>query len=112
MSPGMMTSRNQGGFGPRFRGQGYGRIAPPTARNRDYGARSSIPDMRQRFTVNDDGSVTLDPGDRLTVTIGEDGGATVTVAAPEDEAPEAAEASPGRVSGGHVKMTRYYTHLS
>ena len=81
-----MTARNHGGFGPRFHGHGYGQIAPPL-RNRDYSARS-IPDIRQRFSVGGDGSVTLDPGDRLTVTIGEDGVATVTVAAPEDEAAE------------------------
>ena len=87
MSPGMMTSRNQGGFGPRFHGQGYGRIASPTARNREYSARS-IPDIRQRFTVGDDGSITLDSGDRLTVEIGEDGVATVSVASPEGEASE------------------------
>jgi hypothetical protein len=86
MSPGMMTSGNHGGFGPRFHGHGYGRIAPPL-RSRDYSARS-IPDIRQRFSVGDDGTVTLDPGDRLTIEIGEDGVATVSVASPEDEASE------------------------
>jgi hypothetical protein len=94
MSPGPLTSRQHGGhgFGPRYHGFGYGRIAPPTVRNRDYGARS-IPDMRQRFSVGSDGSITLDPGDKLTVAIGEDGVATVIVATPEDEAEPASEPS-------------------
>lgn len=88
--PDMMTSRNHGGFGPRSHGHGYGygygRIAPPL-RNRDYSGRS-IPHIRQRFTLGDDGLITLDPGDRPTVEIGEDGVATDSVASPEEEASE------------------------
>ena len=85
MSPGPPLRGSRRGFGPRFHGHGFGRIAPPL-RNRDLGRL--IPDIRQRFTVGDDGSITLDPGDRLTVEIGEDGVATVSVASPEDEASE------------------------
>jgi hypothetical protein len=89
MSPGPLTSRQHGGhgFGPRFHGYGFGRIAPPL-RNRDFGGGRINPDIRQRFTVGDDGTVTLDPGDRLTIEIGEDGVATVSVASPEDEVSE------------------------
>ena len=75
------------GFGPRFHGHGFGRIAPPL-RNRDFGGGRVNPDIRQRFTVGDDGTVTLDPGDRLTIEIGEDGVATVSVASPGDEVSE------------------------
>ncbi len=89
MSPGPLTSRQHGGhgFGPRFHGHGFGRIAPPL-RNRDFGGGRVNPDIRQRFTVGDDGTVTLDPGDRLTIEIGEDGVATVSVASPGDEVSE------------------------
>lgn len=51
-------------------------------------AAGLIPDIRQRFTVGDDGTVTLDPGDRLTIEIDEEGVATVSVASPEDEVSE------------------------
>jgi hypothetical protein len=89
MSPSRLTSRQHGGhgFGQLFHSHGYGRIAPPL-RNRDFGGGRVNPDIRQRFTVGDDGTVTFDPGDRLTIEIGEGGVATVSVTSLEDEVSE------------------------
>ena len=75
MSPGMMTSRNHGGFGPRFHGHGYGRIAPPTP-------RTYFP-PHQRFSVNPNAtggtSVTLDETESMLVGTDENGAVTITI---------------------------------
>jgi hypothetical protein len=85
MSPGPLTSRQRGGygFGPRFHGGGFGRIAPPYA-GRDYGTRrAGLPGVRQRFSVDGHGRISLDPGESLVVAVDEDGSVTIGVGAPE-----------------------------
>jgi hypothetical protein len=77
MSPGPLTSRQHGGhgFGPRFHGHGYGRIAPPAPRTHFA--------ERQRFNVAtsaDGGStITLDENETVTVGTDVDGAVTITV---------------------------------
>jgi hypothetical protein len=82
MSPGPLTSRQHGGhgFGLRFHGHGFGRIAPP-ARNRTYYS------SQQRFSVQPDegggSNITLDEGE--SVSIASDpvtGAVTITIAKP------------------------------
>jgi hypothetical protein len=85
MSPGPLTSRQRDGygFGPRFHGGGFGRIAPPYA-GRDYGTRrAGLPGVRQRFSVDGHGRISLDPGESLVVAVDEDGAVTIGVGAPE-----------------------------
>jgi hypothetical protein len=75
MSPGPLTSRQHGGhgFGSRFHGHSYGRIAPPTSRS--YSA------ARQRFSVtpNDGGGSTITLDENETVSVGTDADGAVTI---------------------------------
>jgi hypothetical protein len=78
MAPGPLTSRNHGGhgFGPRFHGQGYGRIAPPPQ-------RTYFP-PQQRFSVapNATGGTDIALTEDETVLIGTDpetGAVTISV---------------------------------
>jgi hypothetical protein len=87
MSPGPLTSRQHGGhgFGPRFHGYGYGRIAPPAPRQHVAQHTTQFTGTHQRFSVGGDGKITLDPGESLVVDVDEDGGVRIGVKPPEAE---------------------------
>jgi hypothetical protein len=85
MSPGPLSSAHRGGFsfqhgGGRHAGGNYGQRFGAPNPGRAYGPQ---PSARGRFYVDDDGIV-LEPGDTLTVTVDDEGDATVTVTGADD----------------------------